>query len=50
MIDVWRLRSEAFVPKITSFDVDGTVLAKVRKNGRGFLLVTGHVGNWEMGA
>jgi KDO2-lipid IV(A) lauroyltransferase len=50
VIDVWRLRSEAFVPKITSFDADGTVLAKVRKNGRGFLLVTGHVGNWEMGA
>ncbi|HEX5855662.1 MAG TPA: lysophospholipid acyltransferase family protein [Thermoanaerobaculia bacterium] len=50
VIDVWRLRSEAFVPKITSFDADGAMLAKVRKNGRGFLLVTGHVGNWEMGA
>jgi KDO2-lipid IV(A) lauroyltransferase len=50
VIDVWRLRSEAFVPKITSFEADGTVLARVRKNGRGFLLVTGHVGNWEMGA
>jgi KDO2-lipid IV(A) lauroyltransferase len=50
VIDVWRLRSEAFVPQITSFDEDGTMLAKVRKNGRGFLLVTGHVGNWEMGA
>jgi KDO2-lipid IV(A) lauroyltransferase len=50
VIDLWRLRSEAFVPKITSFDADGTILAKVRKNGRGFLLVTGHVGNWEMGA
>ncbi len=50
VIDVWRLRSEAFVPKITSFDADAAVLAGVRKNGRGFLLVTGHVGNWEMGA
>ncbi len=50
VIDVWRLRSEAFVPKITSFEADGAVLAGVRKNGRGFLLVTGHVGNWEMGA
>ena len=50
MIDVWRLRSEAFVPKITSFEADAAVLAEVRKNGRGFLLVTGHVGNWEMGA
>lgn len=50
VIDVWRLRSEAFVPKITSFDADAAVLARVRRNGRGFLLVTGHVGNWEMGA
>jgi KDO2-lipid IV(A) lauroyltransferase len=50
VIDVWRMRSEAFVPKITSFDADAAVLAGVRRNGRGFLLVTGHVGNWEMGA
>jgi len=50
VIDVWRLRSEAFAPRITSFDADGAVLARVRKNGRGFLLATGHVGNWEMGA
>jgi KDO2-lipid IV(A) lauroyltransferase len=49
-IDVWRLRSEAFTPRITSFDDDARVLAGVRRNGRGFLLVTGHVGNWEMGA
>ncbi|MEO8055991.1 MAG: lysophospholipid acyltransferase family protein [Acidobacteriota bacterium] len=50
VIDVWRLRSEAFVPRITSFDADAAMLARVRRNGRGFLLVTGHVGNWEMGA
>ena len=50
VIDVWRLRSEAFTPRITSFDADSVVLARLRKNGRGFLLVTGHVGNWEMGA
>ena len=50
VIDVWRLRSEAFVPRITSFDADGEMLARVRDHGRGFLLVTGHVGNWEMGA
>ena len=24
-IDVWRLRSEAFVPKITSFDAGGII-------------------------
>ncbi|HEX5855251.1 MAG TPA: lysophospholipid acyltransferase family protein [Thermoanaerobaculia bacterium] len=50
VIDVWRLRSEAFVPRITSFEADRSVLARVRRKGRGFLLVTGHVGNWEMGA
>jgi lauroyl/myristoyl acyltransferase len=49
-IDVWRLRSDAFTPQITSFDDDARVLSDVRRGGRGFLLVTGHVGNWEMGA
>jgi len=49
-IDVWRMRSEAFIPRITSLEEDARVLARVRAGGRGFLLVTGHVGNWEMGA
>ena len=49
-IDVWRLRSEAFTPDITTFEDDARVLAESRRGGRGFLLVTGHVGNWEMGA
>lgn len=49
-IDVWRLRSEAFVPRITTFAEDAATLARSRRGGRGFLLVTGHVGNWEMGA
>ncbi len=49
-IDVWRLRSEAFVPRITTFGEDARLLAALRRGGRGFLLVTGHVGNWEMGA
>jgi KDO2-lipid IV(A) lauroyltransferase len=49
-IDTWRLRSEAFTPRIVTFDEDARVLQRVRREGRGFLLVTGHVGNWEMGA
>jgi lauroyl/myristoyl acyltransferase len=49
-IDVWRLRSEAFIPRITTFEADARVLSRSRRNGRGFLLVTGHIGNWEMGA
>ena len=49
-IDAWRLRSNAFVPRITTFEADHRILESSRKGGRGFLLVTGHVGNWEMGA
>ena len=49
-IDVWRLRSESFVPRIVTLEQDARMLSSVRRNGRGFLLVTGHVGNWEMGA
>jgi KDO2-lipid IV(A) lauroyltransferase len=49
-IDVWRLRSEAYVPTVTTFEEDARVVAESRRSGRGFLLVTGHVGNWEMGA
>ncbi|MGH9367499.1 MAG: lysophospholipid acyltransferase family protein [Thermoanaerobaculia bacterium] len=49
-IDTWRLRGEAFTPRIDTFEEDARVLARARRGGRGFLLVTGHVGNWEMGA
>ena len=49
-IDVWRLRSEAFSPTITTFAEDAGILARVQREGKGFLLVTGHLGNWEMGA
>jgi KDO2-lipid IV(A) lauroyltransferase len=49
-IDAWRLRSQAFQPRITTFEEDARRLSAVRRGGRGFLLVTGHVGNWEMGA
>ncbi len=49
-IDTWRLRSEAFTPRITTLEQDARVLTAARRGGRGFLLVTGHVGNWEMGA
>ena len=49
-IDTWRLRSAAFTPKIRTVATDPDILNRCRKKGRGFLLVTGHVGNWEMGA
>jgi KDO2-lipid IV(A) lauroyltransferase len=49
-IDVWKLRSEAFAPRIVTLEEDARVLARSRRGGRGFLLVTGHTGNWEMGA
>src|SRR5437867_10908356 len=44
-IDVWRLRSEAFTPPITTVEDDARVLAGSRRGGRGLLLVAGHVGN-----
>ena len=49
-IDIWRMRSEAFTPRVATLEEDARVLAASRRGGRGFLLVTGHVGNWEMGA
>ncbi len=49
-IDVWKLRSETLVPRVVTLADDARVLSRVRPGGRGFLLVTGHVGNWEMGA
>jgi lauroyl/myristoyl acyltransferase len=49
-IDVWKLRSESLVPRVVTLAEDAKALARVRRGGRGFLLVTGHVGNWEMGA
>ena len=39
-----------FRSRITTLEEDARVLTAVRSGGRGFLLVTGHVGNWEMGA
>ena len=49
-IDVWRMRGEAFTPRVTTFDEDAARVAAARSGARGFLLVTGHIGNWEMGA
>ncbi len=51
-IDSWRCRTgiERLVPRLASFDEDEAVLASARRDGRGFLLVSAHVGNWEMGA
>jgi lauroyl/myristoyl acyltransferase len=48
-IDTWRLRGQALTPQIDTFEADAGVLARARRGGRGFLLVTGHIGNWEMG-
>lgn len=53
-IDVWRARSgrPELLPRLTSLDADGAVLDQGVKegNGKGFLIVSGHIGNWEMGA
>ena len=51
-VDLFRLRAvgEALAPPITTYEKDKNVLAGVRGEGGGFLIVSAHVGNWEMGA
>lgn len=51
-IDLWRCRAGGaeLAPRIQTFPEDARVLGRSRRDRRGFLLVTGHVGNWEMGA
>lgn len=51
-VDLWRCRSglRDLVPRLTTFERDGEILRHRLSSGRGFLLASGHVGNWEMGA
>jgi KDO2-lipid IV(A) lauroyltransferase len=52
-IDVWRCRSgrSELFPPIASREEDRARLFSARgHSGRGFLLVSAHIGNWEMGA
>lgn len=51
-VDLFRLRAggEELAPSITTLAEDAAVLRRVRIGGRGFLIVSAHVGNWEMGA
>ena len=51
-VDLWRLRSGRadVAPRLTTLDHDGPALHALRTGGRGFLIASAHVGNWEMGA
>lgn len=51
-VDLWRCRSgdSELAPKLTTIERDAALLRGSRRGGRGLLLVSGHVGNWEMGA
>ncbi|HET9795984.1 MAG TPA: lysophospholipid acyltransferase family protein, partial [Thermoanaerobaculia bacterium] len=51
-VDLWRLRSGApeLAPRMTTLGHDAAVLRALARGGRGFLLASAHVGNWEMGA
>jgi KDO2-lipid IV(A) lauroyltransferase len=51
-VDLWRLRSGApeLAPRMATLDHDRAVLRALVRDGRGFLLASAHVGNWEMGA
>jgi len=51
-VDLWRLRSgnADLAPRLTTLAHDGPFLHALRERGRGFLIASAHVGNWEMGA
>jgi KDO2-lipid IV(A) lauroyltransferase len=51
-VDLWRLRSGRadLVPTITTLEENARVLHGLIRGGRGFLVASAHVGNWEMGA
>jgi KDO2-lipid IV(A) lauroyltransferase len=51
-VDLWRMRASAaeLAPRLTTLDHDAEFLRGARDGGRGLLLASAHVGNWEMGA
>jgi lauroyl/myristoyl acyltransferase len=51
-VDLWRLRSgiAGLAPRLTTLEHDGPALHALRRDGRGYLVASAHVGNWEMGA
>ena len=51
MIDIFRVRARGpgMVPPLAAHDRDDSVLRRLPEPGRGCLLVTGHLGNWELG-
>jgi len=52
-VDLWRLRSgdADLAPRMATLAPDAEAFRRLRgERGRGFLLASAHVGNWEMGA
>ncbi len=50
-VDLWRLRrAPELAPRTTTLEHDAGALRALVRGGRGFLLASAHVGNWEMGA
>jgi KDO2-lipid IV(A) lauroyltransferase len=50
-VDLWRLRrAPELAPRMTTLEHDAAALRALVRGGRGFLLASAHVGNWEMGA
>lgn len=50
VIDLFRIRGGGTVPPVTTYERDAETIGKLLGDGRGCLIVTGHVGNWEMGS
>lgn len=50
-VDLFRTRAEGGrLPPLGEHERDDRVLRRLSEEGKGGLLVTGHVGNWELGA
>lgn len=51
-IDTWRARSgrPELAPRFAKFEETDRVLHGAARGGKGFLMVSAHFGNWEMGA
>lgn len=51
-IDTWRARSgrPGLAPRFARFEETDRILRGAARGGKGFLMVSAHFGNWEMGA
>jgi lauroyl/myristoyl acyltransferase len=49
MLELWRMEGGAAVASWFTAGIDWTILEEAARRGKGVLLVTPHLGNWELG-